>query len=184
MKRHLPFLLHSNGVIRFILRVHLSDELSLQSLRRLMFHLWNTQNRNLLKECVFSTVFFFLQLYFISLSSSCRLNQGRTKRVSSENQKWQLWLPGRTGCRGHSPCLAEWAISQLPADETPLCREIQFPRHRLHWVDSVLLLVECQSNTSSNKKAAPLIKTTYSILTYAKENKYLNKHGFDKGCRD
>lgn len=122
MKRHLPFLLHSNGVIRFILRVHLSDELSLQSLRRLMFHLWNTQNRNLLKECVFSTVFFFLQLYFISLSSSCRLNQGRTKRVSSENQKWQLWLPGRTGCRGHSPCLAEWAISQLPADETPLCR--------------------------------------------------------------
>lgn len=30
----------------------------------------------------------------------------------------------------------------------------------------------------------PLIKTTYSVPTYAKGNKYLNKHGFDKDCHD
>lgn len=70
------------------------------------------------------------------------------------------------------------------ANEMALYSEIQFPCHRLHCVDSVLLLVKCQSNTSSNKKAVPLIKTTYSISTYAKGNKYLNKHGFDKDRHD
>lgn len=30
----------------------------------------------------------------------------------------------------------------------------------------------------------PVIKTTYSMPTYAKGNKYLNKHGLDKDCHD
>lgn len=83
-------------------------------------------------------------------------------------------------CNCYNARFAEQAISQPLTDEMAFYSEIQFPCHRLHCTDSVLLLVKCQSNTSSNKKAVPLIKTTYSIPTYAKGNKYLNKHDLIK----